>query len=113
MEVPYGESQVYFEGATPLIYYADFHIHVIPVASGKTRVEITAYDSRVAAGVDRRFSWVSSGPGLFVVAVAPTTVEEYQILLGIGEKLGTKNMPPLVLPGADAPVRQLVKPTNK
>ncbi len=112
MEAPYGESQVYFGGATPLIYYANFHIHLAPVASGKTRVEITTYDCKVAAGVDRRFFPVSSGPGLFVVAVAPTTVEEYQILLRISEKLGTKNMPPLVAPGHDSAVRQLTKPTR-
>ena len=112
MEAPYSESQVYFQEGQPLIYHADFHIHLAPLGSGKTRVEITTYDSRVAAGVDRRFSVHSSGPGLFTVTVAPTTIEEYQILLGIGEKLGITNMPPLVTPGPASPVRQHVKARN-
>jgi hypothetical protein len=43
MEAPYCESQVYFEGATPLIYYADFHVHLAPLASGKTRVGKTIH----------------------------------------------------------------------
>jgi len=113
MEAPYCESAVYFQDGQPLIYHADFHIHLASVASGRTRVEITTYDPQVAAGVDRRFSPVSSGPGLFTVEVAPTTVEEYQILLGIGRILGTTNMPQLAIPGVDASAKQIVRPFPK
>ena len=112
MEAPYSESQVYFQGGQPLIYHADFHIHLALLGSGRTRVEITTYDSRVAAGVDRSPTVHFSGSSLFTVAVAPTTVEEYQILRGIGQRLGVTNMPPLVTPRPDSSVRQVVKARN-
>ena len=102
------ESQVYFKDAQPLIYYADFQIHLTAIGQHKTRVEIFTYDSNVGTGIDER--WSPHGPKLIRVVVEPTTVEEYQILLRIGEKLGTKDMPPLVIPKTDSPIRQLAKP---
>lgn len=97
---PIGESQVYFKNGQPLIYYADFHIHVTAVSPKKTRVDISTYDSSVAVGVDE--NWSPRGPSLIEVDVDPTTIEEYQLLLNIGKQLGAAEMPPLVLPRADA-----------
>jgi hypothetical protein len=111
MEVPCGESQVYFKDGQPLIYFADFHIHLTAVGLQKIRVEIFTYGSRVVAGVDE--SWSPHGPSFIFVEVDPTTIEQYQILLRIGEQLGTKNMPPLVTPGSDSPVKQLTKPRER
>jgi hypothetical protein len=102
---PIGESQVYYKNDQPLIYYADFHIHLSTVGQKKTRVDIATYNSSVAAGVDQ--SWSPHGPSLIEVNVDPTTIEEYQILLHIGEQVGTKDMPPLVIPGPDAAVKEL------
>jgi hypothetical protein len=111
MEAPVGESKVYFKNGQPLIYYADFHIHLTAVGLQRTRVEIFTYDPNVVTGVDE--SWSPHGPSFIGVKVDPTTVEEYQILLGIGAQLGTKDMPPLVTPGSDSPVKELTLPRER
>lgn len=108
---PVSESQVYFKDGQPLIYYADFHIHLTALGVKKTRVEIFTGESSVVAGVDE--SWSPHGPSFIYVEVPPTTVEQYQILLGIGEQLGTKGMPPLITPGTDAPVKELTLPRER
>lgn len=106
-DTPVGESQVYYKDGQPLIYNADFHIHISSLGAHKTRVEIFTYDSSVVTGVD--LSWSPHGSSFISVKVDPTTIEEYQILLGIGDQLGTKNMPPLVTPGPPSPVKELKK----
>jgi hypothetical protein len=106
-----GESQTYFKEGQPLIYYADFHIHLTAMDERKTRIEIFTYESCVVAGLDE--SWSPHGPSLIFVQVDPTTVEQYQILLGIGEQLGTKNMPQLITPAPDAQVKQLILPRER
>jgi len=108
---PVGESQTYFKDGHPLIYFADFHIHLTATSPQKTRVEVTAYGSSVVTGLDK--SWSPHGPSLIFVTVEPSTIEEYQILLKVGEQLGTKNMSPLVTPGTDSPVRELTKPRER
>jgi len=108
---PVGESQVYFRNGLPLIYYADFHIHLTSVAAQKTRVEILTYDSSVVTRADE--GWWRHGPAFISVNVDPTTVEEYQILLRIGAQLGTKDMPELVVPGPSSPVGQIRKPRRR
>ncbi|MGH7979530.1 MAG: hypothetical protein ACREE6_09150 [Limisphaerales bacterium] len=108
---PVGESQVYFKDGQPLIYYADLHIHLTPLNAKKTRVEIFTYDSSVVTGVDE--SWSPHGPALISVNVEPTTIEQYQILLAIGQQLGVTNMPPLETPGQDAPVKELTLPRER
>jgi hypothetical protein len=94
-----GRSQIYFRKGQPLVYFADFHIHLAAVNPQKTRVEIFTYGPRVVAGVSR---FHAHGPAFVFVDVAPTSVEEYQILLRIGEQLGAKDMPSLVVPKPDA-----------
>lgn len=108
---PVGESQVYFKSGQPLIYYGDFHIHLTAISPAKTCAEIFTYGSSVVTGVDE--SWSPHGPAFISVNVDPTTIEQYQILLGIGEQLGTKDMPPLVTPGPDAPVKELTLPRER
>jgi hypothetical protein len=110
-DAPYCESQVYFKNGVPLIYYADFELHLTALNAERTRVEILTLSSKVAAGIDRRFSPVR-GPGLILVDVPSTTIEEYQILRKIGLKLGTRDMAPVVTPGSNAPVRQLTRWTR-
>ncbi len=105
---PVGESLVHFRDGQPLIYFADFHIHLTSVGPQKTRVEIITYDSSVNTGV--RAPWSPARGRTFIyVKVDKTTVEEYQILLGIAEQLGVKDMPKCVIPGPDSPVRQLTR----
>lgn len=107
---PVGESQVYFKDGQPLIYYADFHIHLTAVGPKRTRVEIFTCDSSVAAGAEKSLTVHRYGNSLITANVDPTTVEEYQILLRLGEQLGAKDMPPLIIPGTNSPMKQLTKP---
>ncbi len=110
-DAPFGESLVYFKDGQPLIYYADFHIHLTAVGSQKIRVEIFTYDSSVVAGADT--SWSPHGPAFIGVKVHPTTIEQYQILLRIGEQLGTKDMPQLVLPETNSSLRKITLPRER
>jgi len=105
---PFGQSAVYFKDHQPVIYYADFHIHLSAVQPGKTRVQITPYGMRVATGLDT--SWQAHGPSLIFVQVPATTVEEYELLLAIGTELGAKDMPKLIVPAPDAPSKTLKLP---
>lgn len=105
---PVGESAVHFKNGQPLIYFADFHIHLAAIAPRRTRVEIFTYDSSLNTGV--RAPWSPEhGRSFIYVKVHPTTVEEYEILLQIGEQLG-KEMPKIIKPGPDAPVREITAP---
>jgi hypothetical protein len=93
---PIGPSAVYFSGENPLPYLCEFHLHMIPVSKGVTRVVVVAYEPEVLDGQ----SWW--GPHNFSPAnmykdVAPTTIEEYRILLELGSALGADNMPPLLI----------------
>jgi hypothetical protein len=106
-----GESKTYFKDDQPLIYFADFHIHLTALDERKTRVEIFTYGSYVVTGLDE--SWSPHGPSLISAEVDPTTIEQYQILLDIGRQLGAKEMPPLLTPGPDAPVKELTLPRER
>ena len=105
---PVDESPVYFKDGQPLIYFADFHIHISAISAAQTRVEIFTHDPLLNTGMSGGFS-PARGSTFLYVAVDPTTIEEYQILLRIGKQMGLTNMPPLVLPKADAPTRTVIK----
>jgi hypothetical protein len=98
-----GKSVVYFKDGTPLTYYADFQIHLTPINADHTRVDIITRDSHVRAGTE----WHPVAQAGIFVDVAPTSVEEYQILLDIGKQLGVKSMPMLITPDPKAPIRKL------
>jgi len=98
-ESPIGYSEIYFKDGQPLIYFADFHIHLSAVKSQKVRIDIFTYGSSVNTGMHAAWS-PAHGTKYVYVQIPPTTVEEYQILLRIGEQLGVKDMPPIVKPGA-------------
>ncbi|PGH39809.1 MAG: hypothetical protein CRN43_06800 [Candidatus Nephrothrix sp. EaCA] len=89
------ESKVYFSKKNkPFPYYADFHIHISEIDSGRTKVEIYTFNSKIEIGSE----FFPSLPHLVRLAktkaVPPTTIEEYTILLKIGEVLGIE-MPPM------------------
>jgi hypothetical protein len=105
------ESQVYFKDGQPTTYDANFHIHITPVSKQRTRVEVFTYDAQVGTGIDER-PFSPHGPVLISVRVKPTTVEEYRILLRIGNALGAKGMPELVTPNPDSPVTEMTLPRD-
>jgi hypothetical protein len=86
-------SDSYFWSNTPLQYIADFKLLLTPVSDSKTRVDIRTSESKVRIGAN-----FGGHGGDYYERVAPTTIEEYRILLKIGRALGEQDMPPLRLP---------------
>jgi hypothetical protein len=86
-------SDIYHWWKFPLEYGADFKLLLTPVSDSKTRVDVRTSESEIRIG--RNFGGHS---GDHYEPVAPTTVEEYRILLNIGAALGERGMPPLELP---------------
>lgn len=87
------KSDIYHWLNTPLDYKADFELRLIPVSDSRTRVDVVTSGSEVRIG--RNFS---AHGGDYYERVAPTTIEEYKILLKIGNALGQPGMPALLLP---------------
>jgi len=100
-----GESRVYYKDGKGLTYYADFHIHITPINASKTRVEIFTHNSRVLAGTEWH-PFVKAGTWAQVEA---TSIEEYQILLDIGEQLGVQDMPKITMPDPNSRLRKVKK----
>jgi hypothetical protein len=86
-------SDVYHWWKTPLEYSADFKLQLTPMSNTSTRVDIQTSESKVRIGPN-----FGGHGGNYYEPVAPTTIEEYGILLKIGSALGERGMPPLHLP---------------
>jgi hypothetical protein len=86
-------SDSYFWWNTPLQYSADFKLLLTPVSDSKTRVDVRTSESKVRIGAN-----FGGHGGDYYNPVAPTTIEEYRILMKIGAVLGEQDMPPLRLP---------------
>lgn len=87
------KSDVYHWLGKPLEYKAKYHVFVSPVSDSETRVDVRTVEAQVYIGPG-----FSSHGGALAEWVAPTTIEEYRILLMIGDKVGEQGMPPLQLP---------------
>lgn len=99
MHEPMSLSAVYFVGGEPAPYIADFYLRIEPLDDRATRVAVEALDSQVIAGKTLLPRHELSRANIYV-PVSPTTVEEYQLLLRIGEVLGQSGMPSPRLPNA-------------
>ena len=88
-------SRTYFLDGKPVDYLSDYHLHLEPVGSDSTRVTVIAVNPRIQKGYRGGVMGIS---GLKFIPVEPTTIEEYCILLYIGNLLGDTTMPPLTLP---------------
>jgi hypothetical protein len=82
-----------------LSYWVSFYLHLEKIDEYHTKVSIKTIEPRVIIGRE-----CLPKPPHFVrkdkfLAVEPSTIEEYEILLRIGELVGEKNMPQLKLPG--------------
>ena len=85
------DSKIYFKNGNPLPYSVSFHIHLDSVSENRTNVEIFTLNPKI-------FRWGilygNIGHGYaHMEEVPPSTIEEYEILLSIGEQLGEKGMP--------------------
>jgi hypothetical protein len=93
-----GKSYIYHNRKGGLWYWASFHIHIQTINDSLTKVEIRTIKPKVKTGLQLKPGDNFSLFGYKYKEVPPSTVEEYQILLMIGEALGEKNMPALKLP---------------
>lgn len=95
---PLWESPVYRGDRGGMPFLAEFHVHFVGVSSNRTGVSVTALQTEVING--STFGLGSCGPGRFnrYVRVEPTSVEEYMILRFVGEILGVRSMPEVILP---------------
>ena len=92
---PIDPSEVYFGGGKPLRYRAEFQIHFTAVDNDNTQISVITHKPSVINGsVCCGLHGYKSND----VAVEPTTIEEYKILLFIGRILSVSDMPPLRLP---------------
>ncbi len=90
-----GPSPIYFGDGKPLEYRAEFQLHLTDAGNNRTKVSVITHKPTVINGS------VCCSPHGYKsndVAVEPTTIEEYKILLFIGSILGVKEMPPLKMP---------------
>ena len=96
---PTVNSRVYYNAEEPIRHSLIFHIHIISLSERTTLVEVRMIKSEIEIGEDN-FHKLFPGHVSFVMkSVPPTTIEEYEILLKIGEGLGIKDqMPPIILP---------------
>jgi hypothetical protein len=105
-----GLSQVYFKDGQPLIYFADFHIHLTSINASKTGVTVFTIDPNVVTGLE----WhVAHGPAHVCVEVPPTSIEEYQILTSIGRQLHTRDMAEIKVPSPDALTSKTQRPRQR
>lgn len=90
-----GKSEIYFDrNNKPLDYYAEFIIHLIPNDSQNVKVEIITINSKVAVGRKLFPSLPHLVRMIKTKDVEPSTIEEYEILLKIGEALGVSGSMP-------------------
>jgi len=73
-------------------------LHIKSIDGLHSQITVTTIDSKIVIGKE-----MIPKPPHFVrkdktLAVEPSTIEEYEILLEIGKLVGEKGMPPLSLP---------------
>ncbi|WP_291530026.1 hypothetical protein [Bacteroides sp. UBA939] len=87
-------SKIYFRFGKPLPYFVEFHLHLDSISEHKTKVEIFTLDPEIFLfGIGYGHIGFSRSK-----KVPPSTIEEYEILLAIGEQLGERDMPPCNYP---------------
>ena len=99
MHSPMSLSLVYFVGGKPAPYIADFYLGIEALDGQFTRVTVEALEPQVIAGKTLLPRHELSRANIFL-PVSPTTVEEYQLLLRIGQIMGQSGMPELQVPNA-------------
>jgi len=99
MHSPMSLSPVYLVGGEPAPYIADFYLEIEALEDQRTRVIVDVLYAQVIAGKTLLPRHELSRANIYL-PVSPTTVEEYRLLLGIGEILGQANMPALQIPSS-------------
>lgn len=93
---PLWESPVYRGPDQGLPFLAAFHVHFAAVSPNVTSVSVTALETKVLNG--QMTGMIGHGRANRYVQVEPTSIEEYVVLRYIGEILGVRSMPKVILP---------------
>ena len=91
-------SSIYYKDSKPLLYSVSFHIHLDSIDKNHTSVQVNSMHPEVIVGTKFGFSDNMKLRTADFRKVEPSTVEEYQILLIIGNSLKDRNMPTLIMP---------------
>lgn len=97
-----GYSKMFFtKRMDSLLYYAGFRLHLNVIDANHVQVRIIT----IKPAVETSKHIITAGPcGAYKTSqtryVEPSSIEEYEILLIIGKKLGIQGMPSLVLPNS-------------
>jgi hypothetical protein len=92
-------SDLYYSKKRAISHFARYHIHFVKLNDTTTTVEIKTLQPKITIGESWFRKIWSEYPGFYNKEVPPTTIEEYKILLTIGEGLGVlEKMPKLILP---------------
>jgi hypothetical protein len=95
----YWKSRIYQKKDGEFLdYRVSFYLHLEKIDENHTKVIIKTIEPKVIVGME-----FFPSPPHFVrnnktIAVEPSTIEEYEILLEIGKIVGEKDMPTLILP---------------
>lgn len=83
------KSKMFFRFGNPLPYFPEFIIHLDSISEKKTNVVVYTSDTTIVVGgigvPHFGYTWEKK--------VSPSTIEEYEILLLIGQQLGHEGMP--------------------
>ena len=83
------KSKMFFRFGNPLPYFPQFIIHLDSISEKKTNVVVYTSDTTIVVGgigvPHFGYTWEKK--------VSPSTIEEYEILLLIGQQLGQEGMP--------------------
>jgi hypothetical protein len=93
---PLWESPIYRGPRDGLPFVAAFHVHFAASSPTLTSVSVTALDPQVLNG--QTTGMPGHGRANRYVRVAPTSIEEYVVLRYIGNILGVRSMPNVILP---------------
>lgn len=83
------KSKMFFRFGEPLPYFPEFIIHLDSISEKKTNVVVYTSDTTIVIGG----IGVSHFGYTWEKKVSPSTIEEYEILLLIGQQLGQEGMP--------------------
>jgi hypothetical protein len=89
------DSRSYYVSGKPLQARGSYFVDLERTGAGRTRVSVTVNELKAPNGTARGLHGAVV-PNIAVLE--PTSIEEYEILLAFGNRLGDANMPPLRLP---------------
>lgn len=93
------KSKIYFTKDGDLLdYEAWFYLHLESIEKTLTKVKITTIEPKVIVGRELLPTPPHFGRNYKKIDVQPSTIEEYEILLKIGELVGEKGMPSVNIP---------------